>query len=368
MARKLFFCFAALLAVSTLPADDAGATHYYEQGRAAYDAGDYYTAAKHFEAAETEAESPVIKANSVRAQISAWRMCDLPYREFQAIEKLLTGYPEYADFVAEVKREYELGEAFYQGKREPVYWALRWIPWLVDRDRTVEIFQKALERAPFADNAPGARLRLAYLYDREGLVNKSLDELRIIIREFPDSSECKYAYLALGTGLFELSKVGDGDGRYNRESFEVFQEFLKKYPDASETGWVKRHLAEARDIQARRLYDIASYYEHAGRREASERYLAQVLRDYPDTTSANASEEMLVELDRSFVPDDFREELPSRLPRYQAYPIPVEASRLLIIPGRNNNFLQPVYSLDGPDGEPGEKAPEPVSVEEGEKK
>ncbi len=329
-----------------LAADDAEATAVYQEGKAAYDAGDYYKAGGRFEDAELLADSPAIKANSVRAQIASWQMCSLPYREFQAIEKLLKQFPEYADFAALIRREYALGEEFCKGAREPAFWALRWIPWLTGPDKSVEIFNAALGHAPFAAEAAAARLRLAYLYDQEGKVPQSLGELRRLIREYPDSPECKYAYLALGTGLFQLSQYGDGDGRYNRESYEVFRKFQERYPDAPENDWVKRHLLMARDIQAERLYEMADFYEKNGRKEAAERYLAEVLKEYPDSASAADSEELLVKLDRSFVPDDFQAEAKPRQALYNAYELPREATRLLISPERSNRkYLQPVYNL-----------------------
>ena len=216
--------FAALLLAAAplaLRADDTEAVELYREGRAAYDEQDYRAASKKFEEAELYA----------RARIAALQMCRLPYQEFEAIERLLTGYPEYADFAALVRREYEIAKMYDDGVREPAFWSLRWIPWLVGDDKSIEIYRKALERAPFSENAPAARLRLAYLLDQEGQIKESLDELRRVIREFPDSPQCKWAYLALGNGLFELSRRGDGDARYAREAYDVFREFQNKYPD-----------------------------------------------------------------------------------------------------------------------------------------
>lgn len=347
MKKRILLSVLAAVALTTA-ADDKEATNSYMAGRTAYETGDYREAAEKFEDAELLGDSTAVKANSVLAQISAWRMCGLLYREFEAIEKLLASYPEYADFAALIQREYEIGEAYYQGRRDPSFWSLRWIPWLVDDDKSIEVFEKALSRAPFSENAPGARLRLAYLFDQKGEVKKSLEQLRTIIREFPDSPECKYAYLALGTGLYELSLRGDGDGRYNREALDVFKTFQEKYPDASENDWVRRHLILGRDVQAARLLEMAKYYARNGRKAAAERYLVQVLREYPDSLSADASEALLVELDRTFVPEDFRPDPAARLPRIIAYPLPQEAEKLLIAPGEGSGkFLLPIFDLSG---------------------
>ena len=363
--RGVFAAFLLVAGSFAVQADDGEAVELYREGREAYDGQDYRAASKKFEEAELYADSPVIKSNALRARIAALQMCRLPYQEFEAIERMLTGYPEYADFVSLVRREYEIAKMYDEGVREPAFWSLRWIPWLVGDDKSIEIYKKALERAPFSENAPSARLRLAYPLDQEGQVKESLDELRRLIQEFPDSPQCKWAYLALGNGLFELSRRGDGDARYAREAYDVFREFQNKYPDAPENDYVRVVLAKSRDIQAERLLGIAEFYEDSGRKEAAERYLAQVIREFPDTEAAGDSERRLVELDKNFVPDDFVAAKDSRIQRYRSYQLPAESGKLLIVPGRGNRkYLLPVYDL----GLSKEGDPPAVATGEGEVK
>ena len=60
------------------------------------------------------------------------------------------------------------------------------------------------------------------------------------------------------------------------------------------------------------------------------------------------SEALLVELDRTFVPEDFRPDPAARLPRIIAYPLPQEAEKLLIAPGEESGkFLLPIFDLSG---------------------
>lgn len=348
MDKCRFWLLSALFLATSfaLRADDREATECYRIGREAYENEDYRAASKKFEDAELYADSTVVKYNALRARIAALQMCMLPYQEFEAIERMLTGYPEYADFVSLIEREYALAKLYDDGVREPAFWSLRWIPWLVGEDKSIEIYRKALERAPFSQRAPQARLRLAYLLDQKGEVKESLDELRRIIQDFPESHECKFAYLALGNGLFELSRRGDGDARYAREASDVFREFQNKYPSAPENDFVRTILAQSRDIQAERLLTIADFYENSGRKEAAERYLARILKEFPDTDAAADSERRLVELDKSFVPDDFQDSTEPRLQRYPAYSLPEEAGKLLILPGRGNSkYLLPIYDF-----------------------
>ena len=342
----MLLCLVAVSAASALFADDAEASKLFDEGRQDYLDGSYYSAGKVFAEAEKRADSNVIKANSLLAQVGAWRMCELYYREFKAIEKLLTLYPEYADFGPMVDREFELGELYAQGKREPAFWSLRFIPWLVDEDHAEEIFKRALARAPFAKFSAKAHLRLAYIYDRAGRVKESIEQLREIVRDYPQSEQHKLAMLALAEGLLELSRRGDGDGSYIREAADVLARFNERYPDAEEREWARRKLLEAKDIQAKRLYDMAIFYRKSGRQEAAERYLARIISELPDSKYAAESELLLVELDNSYVPGDFPPDPESRLPKIKAHSLPPEARHILISPGvGDHHFMTPVYDL-----------------------
>jgi len=346
--RGLLSAAAALLVMSaaSLRGDDAEASRLYEEGRKLYLDGSYYRAGGVFSDVEEKAESNAIKANALLAQVGAWRMCELYYREFKAIEKLLTLYPEYADFSAMVEREYEIGEEFARGKREPAFWALRFVPWLTDEDHSEEVFRRALDRAPFSPFGAKARLRLAYAYDRDGKIRKSVEELREIVRDYPNDPQHKYAMLALAEGLLELSRHGDGDGSIVREAAEVLARYNERYPDSGEKDWARRKLLNAKDIQAKRLYDMAEFYRKSGRQEAAERYLARVVSEFPDSRSAATSEEELMELDKSYVPGDFLPDPETRLPKIRSYSLPQEAHHILISPGvGDHHYLVPVYDL-----------------------
>ena len=353
--RHLFnIIFVVLTTVYCLSAaaDDAAAAARYDNGHKLYVDGDYREAAKAFVDSHLLADSPVIRANSLIAQIGAYRMCKLYYREFEAIEKLLERHMEFADYKTLVDREYEIAGLYHDGHRDPAFWALRFIPWLTDEDRTEAVLTKALKRAPFAPQAPQARLKLAYYYEMNGMTEKSLTVLRELLKNHPEAPECRFAMLALANGLFELARHGgDGDGRRISESLEIFNKFLKKYPKAPETDFVNRKVAASRDIQAKHLAEMAEFYRKRGRSETARTYLSRLMQQFPDSQQAPEAEKELVELDRTYLPGEFPARSTPRLPDVRTYAIPEGAERELISPYKeSNDFLLPVPDLsDKPD-------------------
>ena len=334
------------VAAQKIAAQDRQATKVYQKGFNLYQNKEYYESIPYFKEAEFLAASAVVKANCVRAQIGAWRMCNSLYNEFLAIEKMLTHYAEYANFTELLNREYEIGILFAKGHRDPQYWALRFIPWLKGANRSSEIFSKALKRAPFAPDAAAARLHLAYLYDQEDQITKSISQLRIIIKDYPNTKEYRYALLALAESLFELAKGGDGDGSLAKEAYDALLKFQALYPKAPENHWVKQMIVYYKDNQAKRLMDMAKFYERNGKKDVAARYLAQILNEYPNSLSSNDAEKKLSTLDKTYLVTSFNDKNKERrTPDYRVYEIPKEAKDVLIYPGDNNNYLLPVYDL-----------------------
>ncbi|MFA6104645.1 MAG: outer membrane protein assembly factor BamD [Victivallaceae bacterium] len=352
LQKKLYLCSIAVFlfllsaAFSTVRANDAEASAAYKDGLEKYAAKEYYPAAKKFLDAELLADSPSQKAEALKEAVNSYRQAKMYYKEFECVERLVNYYPSFIDFSKMVDREYEIGDEYYHGYRDPEFWALRWVPWLTGPDRAVEIYEKALKHAPFAGNAPQAKLRAAVLLIETNKVDKAMEFLRQIIKQHPDTPECKYAYLELGNALFQLSQKGDGDGKYNREALEVFNAFLTKYPQAPECDFVKKCLLKSKDINAQRLLGMAKFYQRIGRSEPAERYLNDVLKQYPDSLAADKSEEMLTKIDKTYVPEGFRPEVESRNQSFKQIPIPPEASPVMVVPENSDGkWLLPIKDL-----------------------
>lgn len=335
-------------AVLSVCADDAAANEKIKEAAADEASKSYYSAAKNYLKAETEAENQTLKANSLLKAAENFRRCGLIYREYEAISTLLAQHGASVDSASLIDRVYSIGDEFYGGKREPSFWALRFIPWMTDPDRTVEVYTRAVELAPFSPRASGARLRLAMRLLDENKGDKAIEQMQLLQSGYPDSREHKYSYLMLGEIFYNKALRGDGDGEYARKSLAQFREFRTKYPNSPELAWVHKMELRLKDVQAERLLETAGYYRKIGRNDAAGRYLSEVIQTYPDSVSAAKSETMLTEIDRTYLPSRLTPEVEKREMEYAAYEIPEEPKKLLIIPENSNGkYLLPIYDLKG---------------------
>ncbi len=340
--------FLGLSVVFSAAAGDAEANERIKEAAADEADKSYYSAAKEYLKAEFEAENQTLKANSLLKAAENFRRCELIYREYEALNTLLTRHSASVDSAALIDRIYCIGDEFYGGKREPSFWALRFIPWMTEPDRTIEVYTRAIELAPFSPRASNARLRLALRLLDENKGDEAVVQMKKLQSDYPDSREHKYSYLMLGEIYYNKALRGDGDGEFAREAMAQFREFRTKYPDSPELTWVHKMELKLKDVQAKRLLDTAQYYRRIGRPDAAGRYLAEVLQDYPDSTSAARSEELLTEIDKTYLPARTVPAVEKREHEYQVYSIPPEPRKLLIVPENSNGkYLLPIYDLKG---------------------
>lgn len=292
------------------------------------------------EASET-ATDPVLKANALHLAVKCFRAGNMYYKEFNALDKLSLNFAPYTNVPANVERMLAIGDLYFAGEREPLFWAFRWVPWLTDKDRTNELYSRALERAPFVKGAPRARMRMAINLLDDGKSADALKLLRESVRQAETKHEAdlelKYSYLILAEHLFGLAGKGDGDGKYFQEAMEVCDAFRKKFPTAAENEKIEIWKLKARDVRAKQLIDMAQFYRKSGKNTPAIRYYNEILTKYSDTEYAAEAEKCLTEMDKHYVPVAVLPEPEDRFLKYESYSAPEEEKKVIITPGDSDN-------------------------------
>lgn len=301
--------------------------------------------------ASEEAADPVLKANALHLAVKAFRTGKMLYKEFNALDLLSLNYAPYTNVNQNVERMMEIADLYYSGEREPLFWAFRFVPWLTDKDRTHELYQRALERAPFVRGAPRARTRMAITLLEDGKNKEAIELLRESVRQaeakHDADTELKYTYLILAEQLFGLAAKGDGDGKYYDEAMQVCDSFKKRFPAADENDTVRVWKLKAKDVRAKQLLDMADFYRKSGKNTPAVRYLNQILTEYADTEYAADAEKRLVDMDKKFVPVAVLPEPAERYQKYDAYAAPAEEKKILTHPADSDNrFLLNVYDIN----------------------
>ena len=281
------FC---LIPLSRLCATDAEANEAFLKATAEAKTGDWDDAADEYIAAELYADSHVLKANALKKAADAYGKADFLYKEFACLKKLVERYPNQIDFKKIINREFQIGNRFFKGYRESPY---SWLPWLKDKDRSIEVYETIQKQAPYAKFVPSMMFRLGELYLKNSQNEKAVEIYRKIIKEYPNSDHAALAYLDLANIELQLARSGDGDGSHAHAARDYLQAFIKKYPDSPELPWAKKSFKKATELAAGRLYHLAEYYYENGNSLAAKRYLKNVIIDYPKSDFTPSAEKLL---------------------------------------------------------------------------
>lgn len=334
---------AALLASIQAKADDAEANEKLEKAVAAEKAGQFRSAADLYMDAQLLADSPAIKANALRSAAKNFRDAGLLAKEQDCIERLVKGFPGKISYTEAIEREYQIADEYFAGHRDVPF---SWLPFVKDENKCVEIYESALRNAPCSEKAPEARLRLGRIYLDEQKPDKAISCFKDAIKLHPETVEAKYASLELCNTLLQLSRRGDGDGKFSGQALEAFEQFLSKYPKDPERGWVERARDEVKGIIAKRLNGLAEFYHRMGKDEVAERYLTQVIKEYPGTEPVNHSEDLLAKIDESYkIAPDRKDYMPE--PRfYKNSQLPSQEAPIIEVPENSGGkWLLPIRDL-----------------------
>ena len=334
---------AATLALGQAFADDAEANAKIEKAVIAEKAGDFRSAGDLYMDAQLLADSPTLKANSIRSAAKSYRSAGLFFKEYDGVERLVKGFPGKISYTEAIEREYQIGDEYFAGHRDVPF---SWLPFIKDENKCVEIYESALRNAPCSEHAPETRLRLGRIYLDDQKPDKAIACFKDTIKLHPDTQASKYASLELCSTLLQLSRRGDGDGKYSGQALEAFDQFTAKYPKDPERPWVERAKEEVRGIIAKRLNGLAEFYHRLGKDEVAERYLSQVIKEYPGTEPVNNSEDMLAKIDESYkIAPDRKDFMPE--PRfYKNAQLPTQDAPIIEVPENSDGkWLLPIKDL-----------------------
>ena len=155
MSRKISFVISIVLCFccSLLCANDEECRRLCKEAEEVLLEGDANKAGELALEASKSADDTVLKANALHLAVKAFRSGKMLYKEFNALDELALNFAPYTNMNETVERMIEIGDLYFAGEREPLFWSFRFVPWLTDKDRTGELYKRALERAPFAKGA-----------------------------------------------------------------------------------------------------------------------------------------------------------------------------------------------------------------------
>jgi len=197
-------------------------------------------------------------------------------------------------------------------------------------DRSIAMYKALQTRYPFGRYTEQSMLDIAYAYYRRGDVENALSTLDRFIRTYPAHPSIDYAYYLKGLVNYEQNlgflerlmpnRVRDRDQSSAQDSFDDFNELLRRFPDSRYVPDARQRMVFLRNNLADYEIVVAEYYLRRKAYIAAANRARYALEVYPNTPAVPEALKVLniayTELDLPQLAEDAFEVLELNYPEH----------------------------------------------------
>jgi len=223
------------------------------------------------------------------------------YAAFERFSEQVGAYPNGKFFERALTRQYEIADAFLEGRKQRALWVLR----VSAEEEGLDILTRIAERAPGTVIAEKSVLRAADFYYEHARLPEAVDQYDFHQQLFGKSPRAEYSMLRAARATYGQYRGHQFDDTPLIDAQQRFREFARKYPAKARRVNVPTILKQISSAIVHRVFVTAAYYERVGRVRSATFYYRRVVERYPTTHWATRAKEALARLgvgDRSAPP------------------------------------------------------------------
>ncbi|NLX60759.1 MAG: outer membrane protein assembly factor BamD [Phycisphaerae bacterium] len=214
------------------------------------------------------------------------------YRAFDAYEHFITNYAGSRLVDKALLREVQCAEALFGPARRKVLG----LGLGSGNDEAVGILEKVYAHRPTGPLAADALFRIGEFKMSSGKSEEAEEQFRRFIDEFPNHSRARQARLMAAQSAIASCLGPVYDDAPMRRAGGMLQSYQDTYPEMAAQENVAGALEAIRRHEATKKYEMAVYYQRAGRLKAAAFYARKVVDEFPGTPASVEAREMLQEL------------------------------------------------------------------------
>ncbi len=218
----------------------------------------------------------------------SWEDQEKLFEAFKQYQEVIDKYPFSERSGEIVKRQYEMGVKYLEGKTKKD----SWIDALSGADyNVVDIFRAVIKNAPYGEYAAPSQYKIGLYLLENNLYQEARDEFEKVMNDYPDSEWAKAAKYQIALTDSKRSAGAQYDQKITQSAVKEFEEFTTNYPDAELSGQAKEHVTKLREKEAHNNFVVAQFYEKQKNYKAAKIYYQTIVDDYK--TSPLASKALL---------------------------------------------------------------------------
>lgn len=249
------------------------------------DAGKYVDAAERYRRAAKLATSSEQRANYLVHEAENLLRGKKSHRAKQVYFDLVNNYRFFIPLNTVLEQMRELADYFEHGTGTLLHFD--------DPGTAIEIYREIVKCQPGGEQSLTDRLVLGKKLEEDGQGQEAVNLYQETIKLLPRNPDVR---LAMAQCLVKLAAKSDGDGELSRAAIREAKSFLEfASPNDPRREMVTEIMKNAKEKEAARLLNRAEFYlvKYHYRPEVARRYLLDLARDFPDSSSAETARQLL---------------------------------------------------------------------------
>lgn len=262
-----------------------------EKGRQAEEAGEYMKALSYYKKVHTLYPQSNLAPQALYQEANI-RIVRHQYEDaFLLYEKIITQYPDYPNFDAVIRQQFQIATYLKQGNR-PYYWGI--IPGFRDYDSAVKYYENIVSNAPFDDLAPQALMNIAVLSEQHEKTDKTIDALDRLISDYPNNPITPKAYLLLAQAHLSMVYGPQYDQGSTREALGYYQDFITLFPGNPDIPEAEEGIQKCHEMLSKSKLELGDfYYYYRNNNKAALAYYNEAISVNPNTPAAYKAQEQI---------------------------------------------------------------------------
>ena len=237
--------------------------------------------------------SPLAPPAQWRLAVNLEKDGDL-YHAFEAFQKLLDDYPGEGNLEEILRRQFQIGEAFLNGRRRLfLFFRIR-----SGLGTAQTIFRTIVETATFSRIAPQAQYNLARALQLDGNYEAAELEYKFILDNYPASQAVEPAVFQLGACYYVRGAGADYDAGMSDRAIRYLKAFLRDFPESAYQNEAQEMLRDLEDRQAKKAFEIAAYYEDKAAPRGALIYYRDLIQRFPDSSYADRARRRIAAIEK----------------------------------------------------------------------
>jgi outer membrane assembly lipoprotein YfiO len=210
----------------------------------------------------------------------------------KAYQQLLAGYPNTKRYQEAIKRQYEIGDQYYEKglKKVEKRWAL-----FKKRPlkHAAEVYAMVVENQPFTAEAAEAQYKIGLSHYARREYIEAAFEYRRVVEDYSGSDWVDDASFGLAMCYYKGSLKPAYDQTPSQMAVDAIDDFATRYPQDARVADLKAKRGEMRESVANQRLATARFYEKRREYSSARIYYELLAKDFSDTGAAQTAKTWL---------------------------------------------------------------------------